>query len=111
MLSSQAGPPRRRRRDQGEGRDPPLEAARRGLGAEGGRRLGGGDDEGGALLGVEVDRFGVVVAVADREVLAGLEEEVAPAEAEDDAAADAGRPDDRAVEDLRQVVEQRVTTM
>ena len=52
-----------------------------------------------------------MVAVADRQVLARLEEEVAAAQAEDDRAFDPGRPDDRAREDLRQVVEQRVAAV
>ena len=47
-----------------------------------------------------MDGVGVVVVVADREVLAGLEEEVAAAQAEHDRALDARRPDDRAAEDL-----------
>ena len=59
-------------------------------------RLGRRDAEAEALLQVEVDGFGVVVVVADREVLAGLEQEVAAAQADDDRAAHAGRPHDRA---------------
>ena len=50
----------------------------------------------------------VVRVVADREVLPGLEDEVSAAQADDDRALDARRPDDRAVEDLAQVLEQRV---
>jgi len=49
--------------------------------------------------------FGVVVAVAEAEVLPGLEEEVAPAQAEHDGALYSGCPHDRAAEDLAQVVE------
>ena len=44
-------------------------------------RLGRRDAEAEALLEVEVDEVGVVVVVADREVLAGLEQEVAAAQA------------------------------
>ena len=50
-------------------------------------RLRRGDAEGEALLEVEVDELGVVVVVADREVLAGLEQEVAAAQGHDDRAA------------------------
>ena len=49
--------------------------------------------------------------VADREVLARDELEVAAAQAEHDGAVDAGRPHDRAAEDLAQVVEQRVAAV
>src|SRR5689334_20604724 len=43
------------------------------------RRLGRGDPEGEGLLEVEVHRVGVVMVVADRHVLARLEQEVAAA--------------------------------
>ena len=56
-------------------------------------------------------RVGGVMAVSNRQVLSRLEEEVAAAEAEDDSSLDAGRPDDRPLEDLRQVVEQRVAAV
>ncbi len=62
---------------------------RAGLG-QGDRCLGGGDAEAEALLQVEVHCVGVVVLVADREVLAGLEEEVAAAHAEHHGAPQAG---------------------
>ena len=52
-----------------------------------------------------------MVAVADRQVLARLEEEVAAAQAEHDPAGQPRRPDDRAAEDLRQVVQERVAAV
>ena len=58
-----------------------------------------------------MDGVGVVVVVADGEILAGVEEEVASALADDDGAVDAGRPDDRAAEDLAQMVEQGVAAV
>src|SRR5215207_3173524 len=64
-------------------------------------RLRRRDAEAEALLEVEVDEVGVVMVVADREVLAGLEQEVAAAQGHDDRAAHARRPHDRAAaEDL-----------
>jgi hypothetical protein len=64
-----------------------------------------------ALLQIEVDRLGVVVAVADRQTLARLEAEVTAAEADHEGAPDARRPDDRTSEDLRQVIEERVAAV
>ena len=57
------------------------------------------------------DRLGVVGLVADRHVLAGLEGEVAAAHAHDDRSVDARRPDDRPLDDVAQVVEQRVAAV
>ena len=52
-----------------------------------------------------MDLLGVVVVVTDRQVLAGLEQEVATPQADDDRSLDARRPHDRAAEDLPEVVE------
>ena len=49
--------------------------------------------------------------VADRQILAGLEVEVAAAHAQHDRAAHARRPHDRALDDVAQVVEQRVAAV
>ena len=49
--------------------------------------------------------------VTDRDVLPGLEQEVAAAEADHDRATDARGPDDRALEDLPQMLEQRVAAV
>ncbi len=53
----------------------------------------------------------VVSLVADGEVLSAVEDEVASALAEHDRTDEPGRPDDRTVEDLAQMVEQQVTAM
>ncbi len=61
--------------------------------------------EGEGLLEVEVHRLGVVMVVADRDVLARLEVEVVPALADHHRTLDAGGPHDRATQDLAEVVE------
>src|SRR4051795_3658227 len=77
-------------------------------GPQGARRLGRVDVEGEGLLEVERDGVGIVVGVADREVLARFEPEVAAAQGDDDRAAHAGGPGDRAaLEALAQVVEEQ----
>ena len=53
----------------------------------------------------------VVVLVSDRQILAAVEQEVAAAEADHDRAVQAGRPDDRALDDLAQVFDQWVATV
>src|SRR3954466_10594044 len=63
------------------------------------RRLGRRDAEAEALDEVQLDVLGVVAVIADRDVLAALEEKVPAAQAEYDAAVDAGRPHERPVED------------
>src|SRR3954447_25473377 len=81
-------------------------------GLQGARRLRRRDPEAEALLEVEVDVVGVVVVVADREVLPGLEQEVPAAQRHHDRAAHARRPDDRAArEDLLEVIEERVAAV
>jgi O-acetylserine/cysteine efflux transporter len=75
------------------------------------RRLRCGDVEAEALLQVQPDDIAVVGVIADRQVLARLEDEVAASLADHDRTLDPGRPDDRTLEDLPQVLEQRVSPM
>jgi hypothetical protein len=70
-----------------------------------------GDAEAEAFLQVEMGGVGVVVVVADREVLAGVEQEVAAAHAHNRGALHARGPDERSAEDRAQVVEQRVAAV
>jgi hypothetical protein len=70
--------------------------------------LGRRDPEAEALLQVQVDGVRIVVLVSDREILAAVEEEIAPAHAEHGAAVDRRRPHDRAAEDLAQVLEEGI---
>jgi hypothetical protein len=73
---------------------PPIgDAARNLAGASGCERyrcLRRRDAEGEALHEIQVDGVGVVAVVADREILTGVEEEVAAALAQDDRAPQAG---------------------
>src|SRR3954469_14912574 len=75
------------------------------------RRLRRRHPEREALLEIEVDRVLVVGAVADRQVLAGLQEEVAAAHADEHGAFDPGRAYERAAGDLDQVLEHRVAAV
>src|SRR5438067_13231364 len=75
------------------------------------RRLRRGHVKAEALLEIQPHHVAVVRVVADREVLARLEEKVAAAQAEHDRSLHAGRPDDRALEDLAKVVEERVAAV
>ena len=61
-----------------------------------------------ALLDVQPHDVGIVVQVADGEILAAVEDEVAATEAQHDTAVHAGRPHQWPAEDLAQVVEQQV---
>src|SRR5208283_2756315 len=63
------------------------------------------DTEAKALLQIEVDAVGVVMAVAEGQVLARLEEEIATAEANHHGAGDTRSPDDRTAQYLTEVVE------
>src|SRR6185437_1094447 len=74
-------------------------------------RLRRGDVEAEALLQVEANLVGVVVQVSDGEVLAGLEEEVVAAHADHDGALQTRRPDQLALDDLAQVLEQRIAAV
>src|SRR5262245_8106226 len=67
------------------------------------------DPEAEALAQVERDGLRIVVLVADGDVLAGVEEEVAPSHAHDGSSFDPRSPDERAAEDLPQMVEEGVT--
>ena len=60
---------------------------------------------------VELDGAGVVALVADREILADVEQEVAATLADHDRALHAGRPHERPADDLAQVVEERVAAV
>ena len=64
-----------------------------------------------ALLEVEVHVLVVVVRVADRDVLAALEDEVAAAEADDEAVLSARAPHDRSAEDAPHVVEDGIAAV
>src|SRR5260370_37626305 len=85
--------------------------ARTRSGLEPDRRFRGGDAQDEALLQVQVDRFGVVVVVADRQVLAHLQEEVVAPLAEHDAAADSWRPHDRALQHLAEMVDHQAAEL
>src|SRR6202042_3836733 len=87
---------------------PPAPYARLGERDRGFRRR---DVEAEALLQIQLHGLGVVPFVADRNVLAGFEHEVAATEADHDRASHARGPDDRALEDLAQVLEQRVAAV
>ncbi len=80
-------------------------------GSEADDSLGGRHPEAEALLEVELDRVRVVARVADRQVLTGIEEKIAAAEAEDRTALHRGRPDDRPAEYLAEALEQRVSAV
>ena len=64
-----------------------------------------------ALLQVQPHRLAVVAVVADRQVLARLEQEVATPPAQNQRAADARGPHDRTLEDRAQVLEQWVAAL
>src|SRR5204862_6413384 len=64
-----------------------------------------------ALFGVQAPDLAVVAVVTDAQVLPAFEEEVAASEAEHHRAVDAWRPDDRAFQDLAEVVEQRIAAV
>src|SRR3954447_19138504 len=70
--------------------------------------LGSRDAEAEALLQVEPGGVGVVALVSNREILAGLEEEVASPHAHHGTTRNGGGPDDRAAPDLPQVLHQRI---
>src|SRR5271156_1765869 len=60
------------------------------------------------LFEVEADHLVVVGVIADRQILAAIEHEIASSQAEDDRASHAGRPHDRTFEDLAEVLKKRV---
>src|SRR5262249_1412216 len=64
-----------------------------------------------ALLEIEPYDLPVVRVVADGDVLARVEVEVTAAEAQDNRTAQAGRPEDRAFDDLSEVLQERVAAM
>ena len=72
------------------------------------RRLLGQDQEGEALLDVEPHPLGIVLEIADREILADRQLEVAAALGDHQAAVEAGRPDDVAVDQALDVAEDRI---
>src|SRR5664279_5986610 len=73
--------------------------------------LGGVHLEGDALLDVEVDAVPSGISVADREVLTDGENVVAATLREHDRPLDGGGPDDRAAQQLAQVLEYRVAAV
>src|SRR5439155_27195011 len=78
---------------------------------EGDRGAGLAYLEGEALLQIEPDGVGGVAAVADREVLAAHEVEVAPPLADDDGAVDGPGPHDGTAEHEADVLEDRIAAV
>ena len=71
----------------------------------------GQHQEGEALLDVEPYAFGIVFEVADREILADRELEVAAAHRQDQAAIEASRPDDVAVDQALDVAQDGIAAV
>src|SRR5215472_17973656 len=88
--------------------DRPSGAAAPGHGHAG---LGGVDEERQRFLEVQLHRVGVVGQVADRQVLAQAQLEVAAAGGEQERAVDGGRPDDLPVDDSGHVLADRVAVI
>src|SRR5947209_13411862 len=72
------------------------------------RGLGRDDAEAEALLQIQPDDVGIVRVVADREVLAGFEQEVASPEADNHRTPGAGSPHEWTLDDPAQVIEQQI---
>src|SRR5580692_1644399 len=93
--------------------DRPRGASRAASGFEakghGGVRLDHPEAE--ALLDVEPDDVGVVIEIADGEVLPTIELEVTAAQAEHDATLDAGCPHQGSAEDLAQMIEKEMAAI
>src|ERR1700716_1471635 len=71
----------------------------------------GQDQEGEALLDIEPHALAVVIEIADREILADRQLEIAAAHRDHHAAVEAGRPDDLAVDQPPDVAQARVAAV
>jgi len=86
----------------------PVAPARSGLEVERDGRIGFEDPEAEALLDIEPHDIGVMIEIADRQVLPAIELEIPTSKTEHDATFDAGRPHQGPTEDLPKMVEEQM---
>src|SRR5580692_103304 len=86
----------------------PAAPVRSGLEVECDGRIGFEDPEAEALLDVEPHDIGVMVEIADGQVLPTIELEIPTSKTDHDANVDAGRPHQGPTEDLPKVVEEQM---